>query len=226
MSPADSADTKERLLQAGMEVFAESGFADASVRRICRRADANTAALNYHFGDKQTFYAEVLATCHLRAAGRRPMPRVADDPEHPERVLRAFVRWFLELLLVEGSGPLGRLMAREMADPTQALDELFRRSILPIIQGLGEILIQLLPDLEENERQLVNQSIIGQCLFYRHTQNAAQRFQGLNAAGAMGIENPPLLVLGFPALDDLASHISDFSLAGIRFLQSADGPPI
>ena len=40
----------------------------------------------------------------------RPMPRLSDDPEHPQKVLRSFIRWFLELLMVDGSGPLGKLI--------------------------------------------------------------------------------------------------------------------
>jgi TetR/AcrR family transcriptional regulator, regulator of cefoperazone and chloramphenicol sensitivity len=57
-SPAEIADvspdeTRLQLLEAAGEVFAEVGFRDATVREICRRADANIAAINYHFGDKE-----------------------------------------------------------------------------------------------------------------------------------------------------------------------------
>lgn len=207
----DAADTKERLLQAGMEIFAERGFADASVRSICARAGANTAAVNYHFGDKQSLYSEVLATCHSRAVKRRPMPRLADDPEHPEIALRAFIRWFLELLLVDGAGPLGKLMAREMADPTAALDELVRRSIMPIMLGLQEILEALLPAASPRRRRLIQHSVMGQCLFYRHTEAAMSRFLALAAASPM-----PRGLIERPSLDELAQHITEFSLDAVR----------
>jgi len=41
--------TKQRLLEAAEELFANGGFESVSVREITTRADANVAAVNYHF---------------------------------------------------------------------------------------------------------------------------------------------------------------------------------
>ena len=57
-----SLETRRRLLDAAGEVFAEKGFAKATVREICQKAEANIAAVNYHFGDKEKLYAAVLPT--------------------------------------------------------------------------------------------------------------------------------------------------------------------
>src|SRR4030095_12192205 len=53
-------ETRQRLLEAAGEVFAARGFRAATVREICQRAQANLAAVNYHFGDKERLYAAVL----------------------------------------------------------------------------------------------------------------------------------------------------------------------
>jgi len=222
----DNTDTKTRLLDAGAREFAEHGFRDASIRQICARATANPAAVNYHFGNKERFYAEVLVTCHQRAVAKRRMPRLADDPEHPERALNAWLRWFLELLLVESrSSPLGKLMAGEMFQPTAAFDELIRRSLLPMHSGLCEIVGALIagpdgdpPDMRE--LLLYANSVLGQCLLYKHAEAALDRLRALAASGE--VEHPVDDLAG--DLDDLARHIANFSLAGLRAYRSpADG---
>ena len=52
--------TRERLINAAGEVFAEQGFHATTIRDICTKADANVAAVNYHFRDKMGLYVAVL----------------------------------------------------------------------------------------------------------------------------------------------------------------------
>lgn len=214
-------DTKERLLQAGMEVFAERGFGDASIRQICSRAGANAAAVNYHFGDKQSFYAEVLATCHLRAWQKRPIPRLAEFVE-PRDALRAWVRWFLEILTVDGAGPLGRLMAREMADPTLALDVLITRSMAPMMRTLREIIGAVIPGQSSETCNLCLQSVVGQCLFYRHAQPVFESLERLSREGGLPAGIP---IVSQVDVERLADHITQFSLAGLDSVGQVDGGP-
>src|SRR6267142_1624106 len=54
-------ETHDRLLDAAARLFAARGFKEVTVREICRSARANVAAVNYHYGDKQGLYHEVLA---------------------------------------------------------------------------------------------------------------------------------------------------------------------
>jgi AcrR family transcriptional regulator len=215
----ETTDTRERLLEAGLEVFAERGFHDASLRKICAHAGANSAAVNYYFGNKQRFYAEVLVTSHQRAVRRRPMPRLADDPKNPGVMLYHWLRWFLELLLVESaSSPLGQLMAREMFAPTEAIEELVRRSILPMYRALGEIVGALTGHARPLELEMVTNSILGQCLFYKHAQPAAVRLRRILQPESSPAERPA------ENLDALARHITEFSLHGLSTDLSIDVP--
>ena len=57
-SPSRAA-TRERLLEAACALFAERGWHGARVQDVCRAADANIAAVNYHFGGKEGLYRAV-----------------------------------------------------------------------------------------------------------------------------------------------------------------------
>ena len=51
--------TKDRILGAAEELFAQHGFAGTSLRQVTSRADVNIAAVNYHFGSKENLVNEV-----------------------------------------------------------------------------------------------------------------------------------------------------------------------
>ena len=52
--------TAETLLEAARTLFAERGFNGTSIRAITEAADANLAAVTYHYGSKQALFEAVL----------------------------------------------------------------------------------------------------------------------------------------------------------------------
>src|ERR1017187_4978540 len=88
-SDAGHAETRRQLFEAAGAVFAEAGSRETTVREICRRAGANVAAVNYHFGDKETLYLEVLRYAPPKALEKYPplLNVPADAP--PEKKLFA-----------------------------------------------------------------------------------------------------------------------------------------
>jgi AcrR family transcriptional regulator len=89
--------TRERILEAALELFAAHGFAGTSTRQLGARAEVNVATLNYHFGGKQGVYDAVVV--RLYEDLQREIPAVLDPslprPERLERVMRglwAFAR--------------------------------------------------------------------------------------------------------------------------------------
>jgi AcrR family transcriptional regulator len=55
-----SETTRQDLVEAAISVFADKGFEAGSVREIAGLANANQAAVSYHFGGKDGLYREVL----------------------------------------------------------------------------------------------------------------------------------------------------------------------
>jgi len=53
-------DTRGKLIEAATPLFAQKGFAAVSVRELAAAAEANVAAISYHFGGKEGLYHAVL----------------------------------------------------------------------------------------------------------------------------------------------------------------------
>ncbi|HEU0283233.1 MAG TPA: CerR family C-terminal domain-containing protein [Gallionella sp.] len=193
--------TRARLLDAAREMFSQHGFQGATVREICRRAEANVAAVNYHFGSKDGLLAEALNFAPLKAM---QLANVKADTD-PEVRLRMFIRDFMLMLLDETNGSLPcRIMARELADPTPALDQIVREAIAPLHEFLGKLLREIVgSQADEAELRRCMHSILGQCLYYRHSHPVLQRLH-------------PKLRYGHKEIETIAGHIADFSLAGIK----------
>src|SRR5271155_2520418 len=89
-------NTRDKILSAAGEVFAEQGFEGATIRAITERAGVNVAAVNYHFRDKAELYTLVVVdACSARAAWRDAM---AEAPDSPEERLRSLIYHFVEYL--------------------------------------------------------------------------------------------------------------------------------
>ncbi len=196
-----SEQTRARLLDAAREVFSQHGFQDATVREICRRAEANVAAVNYHFGSKDGLLAEALNFASLAALQKA---NVQAD-ECPRKRLRMFIHDFM-LMLLDEKNPSSqcRMMARELADPTPALDKIVREAIAPLHEFLGKLVREIVGvKASEAELRRYVHSILGQCLFYRHSQPVLQRLH-------------PRLRYDHKEIVAIAEHIADFSLEGLK----------
>lgn len=172
--------TRARLLEAAGEVFAAEGFRGATVRSICERAGANLAAVNYHFGSKQALYRETLR--HAFESARRRHPARFDGEDVPEQV-RSFVLSMLRRLYSVGRSWQGRLVARELADPSEALQEVAETHIRPLIEGVDALVERARPDLDPDARRLYTFGLIGQCVFFRHARPVLDRLFGPEAFG-------------------------------------------
>ncbi|MBI5443404.1 MAG: CerR family C-terminal domain-containing protein [Deltaproteobacteria bacterium] len=195
-------ETRERLLEAAGEIFAERGFRAATTREICKRAGANVAAINYHFRDKERLYEEVLQFAHGQAPEPLPQLREGGGPE--ERLL-AFVEWFLFRCLGEGRPAWHlKLLLREMAEPSPALAPLVESELRPIFEALEMICREVLAEgASPRAVSLCARSILGQCIYYRVAQPILARLVPEQRYGPEDIRA-------------LARHVSSFSLGGLQ----------
>jgi TetR/AcrR family transcriptional regulator, regulator of cefoperazone and chloramphenicol sensitivity len=197
--------TRQRILEAAGEVFAEQGFRAATVREICRRAEANVAAVNYHFGDKETLYAEVLKYAHACAMAHVPSAPAPDAT--PEQRLRGFVHAMVRGFLGEGRPAWhAKLMTREIAEPTGMLEVIVEGNVRPRFMLVKSIIQDLLGGRgTDDELRRCAWSVVGQCFFYRFGFPVLKRL------------HPPLKY-DEAEIAQIADHIANFSLGAIKEL--------
>ena len=208
-----SDETRSRLLQAAGDVFAEVGFRRATVRDICTRAGANVAAVNYHFGDKEQLYAEVVKTGIVLGLQMFPVDMGVPETATPEQRLLGFVRSFLYRTL--GQGPhacSGRIMLWEMVEPTPVLEAVFRERIRFLYARLESIIHDLLGPAATAARVAMGcASVLGQCSFYRLGETLLAK-----------IQPGPTTNLPPERIEALAEHITRVTAAGLRAYAAAN----
>src|SRR3546814_10933507 len=73
--------TKDRILGAAEELFAQHGFSGTSLRQVTSRADVHIAAVNYHFGSKENLVTEVFRR-RMDALSAQPLEQLRQAQEH------------------------------------------------------------------------------------------------------------------------------------------------
>jgi len=203
----DALETRQRLLVAAAEVFAEKGFWEATHAEICEKAKANTAAVNYHFGSKENLYVEAWKHAFERSVQTHPpdggVPADAPAPERLHGRILAFMRRIGDPANCEVE-----IVHKEMANPTGLLAEVIVRAMEPMRRDLQSLVKELLGDcVGEPTASFCEMSLMGQCfgpmLHLRRARKLA------------GFPRPPGPPFEFN-VEQLADHVTEFTLAGIR----------
>ncbi len=164
--------TRERILAAASEEFVEHGFDKATVRDICGRAEANVAAVNYHFRDKRNLYRHVLIDWAQGMMRRYPVDLgLEPDMDGPGR-LRAFIHAELLRLLPDFSDDphkslrQARIILAEMTSgrPDPELIDILHT---PVKASLDALLADLLgPKATPAAVDQCANCVMGQCIYY------------------------------------------------------------
>ena len=203
--------TRTKLIQAAGEVFAEVGYRAATTREICRRAGANVAAVNYHFGDKLALYTEILKAAVIRR--EQPAVEALLAAKTPEEALRAFLFGiFWQLTDPDRPAWYVKVMAHELANPTPGLAAVVEHVIRPNVTLLCTIVGRIIgrPPQDMKTRMCVH-SIIAQVIHYIHGR--------------------PVIALLWPdwkmtqeAIKEIADHIAEFSIVALNEIGKSAHP--
>ena len=211
------ADTRARLLTAAESLLLDTQYDDVSVRAICTAADANVAAVHYHFGDKKRLYCAIFDTVFTLLRERRTAFLPAKAP--PSERLRVYIlAMFEEIFYCDGDAErctqLSAIYLSEMASPTEELDGIVAKYLRRDAEELYTIVAALLGTAPQDTRAIdCAASVVGQILYYYHAQPIISRLHPTR---------PPVK----ERLGALADHVWRFSLGGILHLRDqAAAPP-
>jgi AcrR family transcriptional regulator len=161
----DGDATRQQLLEVAGQVFAERGFADATSKEICARAEANLAAVNYHFGSRDQLYEAVLVEAHQHMMKLGDLQAVAALPIAPREKLRLVLTQIVKKVVAPDAHWGMRVVIRELLAPTPYAATLVNKAILPkaeVLFGIVAEILELPPDSLALRRSVI--FVMGPCL--------------------------------------------------------------
>jgi len=147
-------DAKQRLIEAGLEIFGAYNLEGATTRQLAQRAGVNQAAIPYYFGGKEGLYLAVIRYM-LQHKGAQVLP-VAERirrkitgrqlaPEEALALIRTLFSTIVSVLLQDqATTTWARIIVREQMQPTKAFDIVYEQLIRHVHEALSVLLAIIL----------------------------------------------------------------------------------
>jgi len=181
-------ETRQKLVDAGLNLFGLHGFEATSTRALAQMAGVNLSAIPYHFGGKEGLYRAVLE--HVISVklgeigpGLEGVLAVCRKPEAGREVLlesmRELVRTMVAVMLGDPeSRAFSQIMMQEQIAPTAAFD-LFHDGFFAKIHGVWTALLGRLLGLPDSlELRLRALAVMGQMVVFRVAMTGVLRVVG------------------------------------------------
>lgn len=147
--------TLDRILIAAESLFAEHGFDGTTLRQITREANVNLAAVNYHHGDKESLYLEIIRR-RIQPINKTRLARLTEvEAEVGDRPVPINV--LFQVLAEPIFGLFGdadtqgrysaRLLGRSLVEPLPFMEKFLADEFQPVMARFGQALRRHEPTL-------------------------------------------------------------------------------
>ena len=176
-SYARGEDTRRRILEAALEIFAAEGYEGTSTRLLAERAGVNLPAIQYYFGSKEGLYRAVIEhivqhkEAHMAPLTGKVRAALA-DPNTPSETLLGLLCEMLErfVSLISGGeqNEARRLFyARAEIEQTAGLDLLHKNGMRLIFEPCLILVARLLGTSTEDSQTLLRTlALMGQVTIF------------------------------------------------------------
>src|SRR6266478_5531677 len=175
--PPPDRDARQRLIDAGLEIFGTYNLEGATTRQLAELARVNQAAIPYYFGGKEGLYFAVIE--HLFSANFAVIGPVvialqaelaSKKPTRDEALalLKKLLNTMLERVLTrKASSTWARIVMREQMQPTQAFSLIYDKGIRRVHETVSQLLAIILAR-KPTDRKVILRShmVVGQVLIF------------------------------------------------------------
>jgi len=185
-------DTRRRILEAALDLFAAHGYEGASTRQIAESAGVNLPAIQYYFGNKEGLYRaiidDIVVDTERQMAGVAPRVRAAlDDPGTTREALAELLCDMLEAfvtLVTSGTQVESRrlIFARAEVEETPGLDRLHGNGMRQIFNPCLDLFARVHGKSDaDQEMTLRTMALIGQVVIFCNNKRPILAASGLDA---------------------------------------------
>jgi len=159
MAEVRNLDTRERILDAAERLFMAHGYEGTSMRQITSEAAVNLAAVNYHFGSKESLMQEAfrrrlgwLNEERLRVLNEMELA-AGGNPLKPSQIVDGYFGTLLHMADDEARGGVTflRLLGRTLTDPSEFIRTFLANEYVGVMERYKAALFKALPDVPKAE---------------------------------------------------------------------------
>ena len=159
MAEVRNLDTRERILDAAERLFMAHGYEGTSMRQITGEAAVNLAAVNYHFGSKESLMQEAfrrrlgwLNEERLRVLNEMELA-AGGNPLKPSQIVDGYFGTLLHMADDEARGGVTflRLLGRTLTDPSEFIRTFLANEYAGVMERYKAALFKALPDVPKAE---------------------------------------------------------------------------
>ena len=151
-------DTRTRILDAAEELFVKHGLETTTLRMITGAAQANLAAVNYHFGSKEALIEAVFRRRltwlnEQRLAALDAFEAEAEGaPLKPRQIVEAYFGVAIRMAADAGGGRnFMRLLGRTYTEPTDFIRSFLAEEYADVVTRFKAAFFKALPDVPQEE---------------------------------------------------------------------------
>ncbi len=183
--------TRERLLEAAIDVFGRHGFDSATTRMIAKAANVNIAAIPYYFGGKGGLYQAVIdhiveqikeETGELPAHIGGATATKEASRQKARELIQAVLERFINFIAGSEQGlRFSRIILREQMFPTPAYDTIFEGFLKPVLNALSTLIMAASGESDPRQATFKAMTLMGQVVIFRVARETIVR--GLDLEG-------------------------------------------